>query len=292
MASYGHELSIRNGLYLKDGAVRTPQLSGSTITSLTEKASTGLTYPDTNGKLFYKSYGSNPIELTSGLSIREQITQSSHGFTAGQVLYFNGTTYALAQSNAVVTAETIGIVESVVDTNNFIIVYNGRINVASASWTPGTVYYLSASTAGALANTEPSTGNVVKAMLIATSATSGLVLQYLGTITVVSNFQNSSLNASSSVILDSIAQTDTFACQWMIAACASDQSAIRTGTVDAAWSSTNQTIEYTEYTTKDLGGSTSDISFTVTLSGGYVNLNAINGGSLNGWIVKAKRIEI
>jgi len=117
----------------------------------------------------------------SGDAAKETITQSSHGFAAGDVLRHNGTIYTKAQADSSANAEAVGIVESV-DGNDFTIVYAGRITITGASWTAGSVYYLSASSLGALTTTEAGDSQVSKPMLVATSTTSGIVINYRGLI--------------------------------------------------------------------------------------------------------------
>lgn len=81
-----------------------------------------------------------------GASIRETITVAN-SFTAGQVVYNNGGTWALAQANAAAgAAKYTGVVESS-DGASFVVVYAGRIALAL---TAGTTYYLSDITAGLL----------------------------------------------------------------------------------------------------------------------------------------------
>lgn len=84
------------------------------------------------------------------------VSQASHGFTALDAIYNTGSAWAEAQSNS---ANTIGthIVGRVIDTNTFIAVSSGRIEVASHGLTPGAYYFVSDATPGALTTTEPST---------------------------------------------------------------------------------------------------------------------------------------
>lgn len=105
--------------------------------------------------------------------LRSTITQSSHGFSAGDVLRHNGTTYVGAQADTEANSAAIGVVESVIDVNNYVLAYSGLISVASASYTPGAVYYLSASAAGAVTTTPPT---IKKQVFIAISATAAILL--------------------------------------------------------------------------------------------------------------------
>lgn len=117
-----------------------------------------------------------PINPGTGI-IQIPIHQDDHGFTVGQVLYYNGTEYALAQANSTTTSEVVGMVEFVIDDNNFNLQEIGFINALPAPVSPlvpGTTYYLSTTVAGGLQAAEPVTvGAVSRPVIIATGTTSG-----------------------------------------------------------------------------------------------------------------------
>lgn len=124
--------------------------------------------------------GSTFINLGATSGINPTITQTAHGFTVGQWLYYNGTSYALAQANSFSTSVVVGVVASVIDANNFTLLTVGQI-AGLSSLTPGTLYYLSTSVAGALQPTAPGTvGQIIKPVLISVSATAGFVVQAPG----------------------------------------------------------------------------------------------------------------
>ena len=134
------------------------------------------------------TYGSQPfVNIPAGAN-RKVVTQSSHGFVFGQPLYLNSTTYTIAKGDAAGTAEVVGLVSRVIDNNNFEITFLGEIfgNFSSiteggAALTPGSVYYLSPYSAGRITPTQPqAAAQVHKAVLIATSATSGIVYPFTG----------------------------------------------------------------------------------------------------------------
>jgi hypothetical protein len=107
------------------------------------------------------------------------ITQVAHGFTVGKALRLHvdssgAIEYAKAQADSMDNAEVVGIVSSVVDSDNFILTSAGHMSGLSGL-TPGALYYLSRTTAGALTGTEPTSG-IYKRCLVADSATSGFVL--------------------------------------------------------------------------------------------------------------------
>mgnify|MGYP001023208421 CR=1 FL=1 len=61
-----------------------------------------------------------------------------------------------------------------VDTNNFVLVYSGRITLSGR--TAGAEYFLSAASAGLTTTTAPTaSGNVQRPIYVATSATSAIV---------------------------------------------------------------------------------------------------------------------
>jgi hypothetical protein len=110
----------------------------------------------------------------TGTAFGVNVTQSSHGFVAGDVVKYTGGAYAKATADSVANAEVVGIVSVDIDTNNFTLVTQGIINGLS-SLTENTVYFLDPVTAGAITATEPSTlGQVVKPLLMATGTTSGI----------------------------------------------------------------------------------------------------------------------
>jgi len=150
------------------------------------------------------------IKLTGGLrdgkSMRNVITQSNHGFVAGQAIRFNreaatgisGDFYTAALANSALNAEVIGIVESTT-TNTFDLVYGGEISIAgfdpSFAVTNNDVFFLSGVTAGLLTPNPPSTaGRVIKPVLVRTESNTGVVTNYVGTV----------IGGSSVVNLDSI----------------------------------------------------------------------------------------
>ena len=148
-------------------------------------AANGDVYYDTDQNLFYGFLNGvwTPFG-TSDSPITVTVTQPAHGFTVGQVIKFNGGTglYELALADSAANAESIGFVSDVASVNVFtiqVIGYAGGFVGLSA----GEVYFLSATTPGAISTTEPSTtGYVSKPVLIAIDATTGWILHYRGLI--------------------------------------------------------------------------------------------------------------
>jgi hypothetical protein len=111
------------------------------------------------------------IGSTGGGGSELTITQAN-SFVAGDLLYFNGTTWAKAQSNALATS-AVGMVKQAT-ASNFILVLLGEVSGLSGL-TAGSIYYLDASTAGAFTLTQPSAPNFSQPIGVALSTTKMLV---------------------------------------------------------------------------------------------------------------------
>ena len=144
--------------------------------------------------------GTSALKLVTGVldgkSIRNNIEQGSHGFTAGNVVRFDPSVlsgnggFTLAFATSPKEAESSGIIERVSDANNFTVVYQGEIDISNfpdMGNTADECYFLSSVTAGHLNSVPPTMGgHVIKPMLtrrgkIGTTP-KGLVMNYLGTI--------------------------------------------------------------------------------------------------------------
>lgn len=112
------------------------------------------------------------------------VSQVAHGFSAGDLLYINGSDYAKAQADTAAKAEVVGIVASVNSSSTFTLQFAGRTNTGLSSLTPGAVYFLSPSSAGAATTTEPTTATQIsKPVFIAdTTTTAYLTLESRGYI--------------------------------------------------------------------------------------------------------------
>lgn len=123
---------------------------------------------------------------STGESLETAVNQTTHGFAVGNVLYHNGTSYALADASAIATAEVVGIVSAVADVDNFTLTTGGRITGLSGL-TAGEAHFLS-ETAGAITATAPTTiGAIVKPILVADSATTGYVFNMRGDLITAGN---------------------------------------------------------------------------------------------------------
>ncbi len=120
----------------------------------------------------------------------KEVTQTAHGLSVGNVVYFNGTNYVKAK--AVLTyagdrqSDVIGVVSAVASANAFTITLDGIVSGLSGL-TAGTIYYLSPTTSGLLASTPPVTDStVVRPVLYAISATTGELQIGRGRVNAVS----------------------------------------------------------------------------------------------------------
>jgi hypothetical protein len=112
----------------------------------------------------------------SGGSAYIPVNQTAHGFTSGQAVYFNGTTWFLAQANNINTLG-IGIV-SYVDANDFNLYQSGAIS-GLTGLTAGQYYFVSDVTAGLITSTPPtSTSSFSNPILFALTTTTGIVLPF------------------------------------------------------------------------------------------------------------------
>jgi hypothetical protein len=144
----------------------------------------------------------------SGESMETAVNQTTHGFSVGNVLYHNGTIYALADASADATAEVIGIVSAVAGVDDFTITTGGRITGLSGL-TVGEAHFLS-ETAGAITATQPVTsGAISKPILVADSATTAYIFNMRGSVigsgaegvgTYTQTFVNADLTAGSIAI--------------------------------------------------------------------------------------------
>lgn len=121
--------------------------------------------------------GGGPAE-----KIERTFTQPSHGFSVGDVVAYSGGTYIKATANIDEDFEVIGFIDEIIDANNFNVVFAGYVDTISGlGLSADTTYYLSDTVAGAITADEPSLiGAISKPILLTTSTSAGLVVQYRG----------------------------------------------------------------------------------------------------------------
>jgi len=81
------------------------------------------------------------VSITSG-ALKSTFTQVAHGFSAGVVVAFDGGQWVLADSS---NEDQLGrmVIESITDTDNFVAVQVGTVNVSTWDLTPGAFYVVS-----------------------------------------------------------------------------------------------------------------------------------------------------
>jgi hypothetical protein len=117
----------------------------------------------------------------AGSAITKTVIKASHGFNIGDVIALdNSGVYIKALTDDIITSEVVGVVSVVSSINEFTLTTSGYITGLSGL-TPGCSHFASDLFAGTLQTTEPYLPNtVVKAVLVAETATTGYVMNYLG----------------------------------------------------------------------------------------------------------------
>ena len=114
---------------------------------------------------YYNNTTNNTVHL--GQEIQQQVRNSTGStINKGQVVYISGSTgqignVILAQANAYTTSQVIGVANQNIpnNTNGWIVTQGTVTGFDTSAFTAGNAIYLSATTAGALTQTEPSTPN-------------------------------------------------------------------------------------------------------------------------------------
>jgi len=106
-----------------------------------------------------------------GTSATKDVNQTGHGFAVGDVIKSNGTNneYEKAQADSGANAQSVGIVTTVDDANNFTYTPSGPI-ITLSGLTAGDVYYLDDTTAGDVTTTAPDDAFPIYTAINATEA--------------------------------------------------------------------------------------------------------------------------
>jgi len=139
----------------------------------------------------------------------DTVTQASHGFVVGDVLYLNGATYTKAIATSAAAAEVVGVVSSVITSSQFQLTLSGEVSGLSGL-TAGEVYFLSAATAGLLTLDEPTVvGQVSVPVGVASSTTSLYVAPKRGSVVGSSNVRTQiALSNNATTTVQNIAAYD------------------------------------------------------------------------------------
>ena len=128
-------------------------------TSYQDDAPVGSVYEDSTGLAKYRkvTVGTGTDKWAVSVASSDSVTQVSHGLVAGNWVYAGAAGYLLALGDDPATSDAIGIVDSVIDANNFVLITSGFSTIANVS-TNGSPLYLDQSTAGSHTNNEPNIG--------------------------------------------------------------------------------------------------------------------------------------
>lgn len=145
-------------------SLQMPSNSGNTGDVLTKGSGTSTTWAKTDAGFIEDNYN-----------------VTSHGFSEGDVIGMNGSSFHLAQADNVPDAEVIGFVSLVIDANNFKLFIIGAFSGFFGLLTPGGTYFLDPVDAGTVTDIQPrASGQVIKPLFIATSTTNGIWLNQRG----------------------------------------------------------------------------------------------------------------
>lgn len=123
-----------------------------------------------NSSTYWRGDGTWAAITATASRISSNVTQTSHGFASGDVLYNANGTFTKAKADAIGTSYVVGVVESVVDANNFVIVYAGPITLSGL--TASSAYYLSDATAGTMSTSAPTAVGSFVVPVVKTGTTS------------------------------------------------------------------------------------------------------------------------
>jgi hypothetical protein len=157
-----------DGVLLRDGGLEEVvqlQFEQATGTPSTPASGESLFYVKNDGVAYLLNSDGVETPVGGGNTI-DRITQASHGFGIGNLLYLDGATFKAANATGATTAEVAGMVYRNLGTNEFELTTGGEVGSVPASGfsegsipAAGTVCFLNAATgtgAGLLTVTEPS----------------------------------------------------------------------------------------------------------------------------------------
>lgn len=185
--------------------VRVTAISTDTFTITRAQEGTSATNHNTGGKVYGIVAGLTAKVFNTDIQKLvpfQKITQTTHGFSVGNVIRSSGTAnqFTKAKADSAANAEVIGYVVEVIDSDTFIYQTTGFVTTGVPAQAAGTVMFLDPSTAGALTTTEPTTaGQVSKpCLLIIENAVRAEILHLRGMIRV----SNSTISPATGAEID------------------------------------------------------------------------------------------
>jgi microcystin-dependent protein len=174
--------------------LQVPRLSTTERLAISSPTTGRVVFDTTLNSLFVYN-GSTWAPAGGGATLKATITKPGHGLTdsdAGSPLYLSGSDYVKARADAANTAEVVGLFESKIDDNTFILAMAGDVtvdvSVSGAALVPGTTYFLSPSVAGKITATEPTVvGQMSKPVGVAKTSTVLEFINMRGTVVGGSN---------------------------------------------------------------------------------------------------------
>lgn len=112
-----------------------------------------------DGNQYARENGTWTVVAASGVDLTTPVNQVAHGFSVGDVIRLNGSTYTEAQADTEPNANAIALVVEVVDVDNFVLQSFGLTSIA-LGLTNGDEAWLSTTTAGTLQTTEPTASEI------------------------------------------------------------------------------------------------------------------------------------
>ena len=156
------------------------------------------------------NYGRLDFKYTNRVSI---LNSSAPGLAVGDAVRLSGSTLVKAQADTEENSNVLGMVESIDTTSGYTsVVLGGLFQALLGSYSAGSTYYLSQTTAGVLTSTKPTTG-IVKPILVGLYALYG---SYSYGIMINSSqasqpyFSNIQISGGDTIDADSVGDTLTF----------------------------------------------------------------------------------
>lgn len=174
--------SVSEAVNVGSGTTIFSGMSGTTLLMKTILGDGDTTVTDNGTTITISSSGGGSSSGASGENVTKRITQTSHGFTKGNVVGWSGGTYNKAIADGTYNGEIIGVVSTVVNSNTFDVTQSGYIS-GMTGLVQNATYFVAGDTFGGITTTAPTTdGYLVRPIMVANSTSTAWVLPYPGYI--------------------------------------------------------------------------------------------------------------